>query len=168
MLACGVLCIGVGLPLSLTMDECSAQPDPRPRKGLNRVSCEGKVIQVMKRFRFAGVGVAILAVLALSAMALASTASAVVTFLLAEFLENAIGIGETILVETTGELELEDTKAPIIGNAGVKCSGTFDGDIGVDGADDITELLNLETPKALINATPLVELALLCTNLLKL
>ena len=165
MLACGVLCIGVGLPLSLTMDECSAQPDPRPRKGLNRVSYEGKVIQVMKRFRFAGVGVAILAVLALSAMALASTASAV-TFLLAEFLENTVGIGETILVETSGELTMENTKAPIVGNAGIKCSGILDGDIGPDGAEDITELLNLETPKALINATALTELALLCSNIL--
>ena len=116
----------------------------------------------MKRFRFTGVGVAILAVLALSALALASTASAAVTFLLAEWLENLVGISETMLVESGGELLLENIKAPVVGNAGVLCSGILDGDIGPNGADDITELLNLED--LLIDPIPLNELALLCSN----
>ena len=103
----------------------------------------------MKRFRFAGVGVAVLAVLALSAMALASTASAT-TFLLAEFLENNIGITETMLVETTGELLLENEKGPI-GKAAATCSGILVGDIGPNGADDVTEVLNLS--KELISNT---------------
>ena len=95
----------------------------------------------MKRFRFAGVGVAVLAVLALSAMALASTASAT-TFLLAEFLENNIGITETMLVETTGELLMENEKGPV-GKAAIECSDILVGDIGPDGAEDVTEVLNL-------------------------
>ncbi len=103
---------------------------------------------------------AVLAVLALSAMALASTASAT-TFLLAEFLENNVGILETMLVETTGELLLENTKGPI-GAAAAVCSGILVGDIGVNGADDVTELLNLA--KELITNTALTELALLCTD----
>ncbi len=114
----------------------------------------------MKRFRFAGVGVAVLAVLAVSAMALASTASAT-TFLLAEFLENGIGITETMLVETTGEWLLENEKGPV-GKAAIACSGILVGDIGPDGAEDITELLNLS--KELITNTVLSELAFLCTD----
>ncbi len=114
----------------------------------------------MKRFRFAGVGVAVLVVLALSAMALASTASAT-TFLLAEFLENSIGITETMLVETTGELLMENTKGPV-GKAAMVCSEILIGDIGPDGAEDITEVLNLA--KELIDKTSLSELALLCTD----
>jgi len=114
----------------------------------------------MKRFRFAGVGVAVLAVLALSAMALASTASAT-TFLLAEFLENNIGITETMLVETTGELLLENEKGPV-GKAEVVCSGILVGDIGPNGADDVTELLNLS--KELISSTELTGKSLTCTD----
>jgi hypothetical protein len=114
----------------------------------------------MKRFRFAGVGVAVLAVLALSAMALVSTASAT-TFLLAEFLENMVGITETMLVETTGELLLENTKGPV-GRAAMMCSGIAVGDIGPDGADDVTEVLNLS--KELISSTPLTGTSLSCTD----
>jgi hypothetical protein len=114
----------------------------------------------MKRFRFAGVGAA---VLALSAMALASTASAV-TFLLAEWLENALAITETMLTEMGDELTVENTKAPEVGNAAAKCSGTLVGDIGVDGAEDSTELLDLKN--VLIDPIPLNEPALLCTDVL--
>jgi hypothetical protein len=116
----------------------------------------------MKRFRLAGVGVAVLVVLALSAMAVASTASAT-AFLLAEWLENGGVISETMLVETTGELLLENTSAPVLNEAAaVKCSGILVGDVGVDGADDVTEALNLL--KEAISSTPLKELALLCPN----
>ena len=120
--------------------------------------------RLMKRSHIVGVGVTVLAALALSAMTVASVASAAVTFLLAEFLENTVGIGETILVEGSGELELENTKAPIVGNAAIKCSGILDGDIGVNGAGDVTEALSLS--KELVNFTPLEERAELCSNVL--
>jgi hypothetical protein len=117
----------------------------------------------MKRFSFSltGVGLAVLTVLALSAMAVASTASAT-TFLLAEWLEGGASITETMLVETTGALLLENEKAPVVGKAAVECSGILVGDIGPDGADDVTEVLNLS--KELISSTPLSGTALSCTD----
>jgi hypothetical protein len=66
-----------------------------------------------------------------------------------------------MLVETTGELLLENEKGPV-GKAAFVCSGVLVGDIGPDGEDNVTELLNLS--KELIGNTPLIELALLCTN----
>jgi len=121
-----------------------------------------------------GVGVALLAVFAFSAMAVASSAMANETecmlqsgglwknsacteagppdefelyeFLLAEWLENAIGVSATLLVETNGTLLLANTNAPIIKTeAAVECGGTLDGDIGPSGADDITEVLGIST-----------------------
>jgi hypothetical protein len=85
-----------------------------------------------------------------------------VEFLLAEWLLNGVGITTTLLTETTGELLLEDTKAPVVGKADVLCSGILVGDIGPDGADDITEVLNLA--KEAISTTPLAEKALTCTD----
>jgi hypothetical protein len=85
-----------------------------------------------------------------------------VEFLLAEYLENGVGITETMLVETTGTLLLENEKAPVVGKAAALCSGILVGDIGPDGADDVTEVLNLA--KELISSTPLSGLALSCTD----
>jgi hypothetical protein len=113
------------------------------------------------RLRILGAGVAVLAMLVLGTMALASTASAT-TFLLAEWLENGVGIAETILVETTGALLLENEKGPIVGKMAVECSGITVGDIGPDGADDFTEVLNLS--KEAISSTPLSGTALSCTD----
>jgi hypothetical protein len=83
-------------------------------------------------------------------------------FLLAEWLESGASITQTTLVETTGELLLENTKAPIIGKADVLCSGILVGDIGPDGAGDITEVLNLS--KGAISSTSLSGTSLTCTD----
>jgi hypothetical protein len=85
-----------------------------------------------------------------------------VEFLLSEYLVGGVGLTETLLVETTGELLLENSKAPIVGKAGVLCSSILVGDIGPDGADDATEVLNLE--KEAISSTPLSGLSLTCTD----
>jgi hypothetical protein len=85
-----------------------------------------------------------------------------VEFLLAEFLENSISITETMLVETIGELLLENEKAPIAGKAAAVCSLTAVGDIGPDGADDITEMLNLS--KELVGSLPLSGTGLSCAD----
>jgi hypothetical protein len=116
----------------------------------------------MKVFRFAGVGAALLAVVAFSAMALASSASATVTFLLALWLENGVAVSVNTLVGTSGELDLENTKAPIVGNAGVLCSGELDGFVGPESKDEITEVLSLAG--ASISRTALTGTALSCTN----
>jgi hypothetical protein len=83
-------------------------------------------------------------------------------YLLAEWLENGVGITETMLAETTGELLIEDTKAPIVGKAAATCSYIEVGDIGPDGARDATEVLNLA--KEAISSTPLVGTSLACTD----
>ncbi len=76
----------------------------------------------MRRFRFVGVGVALFAVVALSAMAVVSSASAAVTFLLASWLEGSSNVTATTLVETSGELLLENDKS-LAGKAALsKCS----------------------------------------------
>jgi hypothetical protein len=113
----------------------------------------------MKRIQV--LGLALVAVVAVSAF-VASAASAV-TFLLAEWLITGVPLTGTLAVEQTGELNLINTNG---GGLGVRvellCSGTLDGTIGPNGADEITELLNLE--KVAINLTPLVGTALACTN----
>ena len=87
-----------------------------------------------------------------------------VTFLLAEWLVGGTAVTSTTLTETTGEILIAEE----LNVLGVKikiaalCSGIFVGNIGSDGADDLTELLNLA--RELIDLTPLVELGLLCTN----
>ncbi len=150
----------VGLSRSLTDGRVLGPAVPSLGGGSTGSRTRERLYRVMKRFRFAGVGVTVLAVLALSAMALASTASAT-TFLLAEFLENMVGITETMLVETTGEWLLENAKGPV-GKVAMVCSEILVGDVGPNGAEDFTEVLNLS--KELIANTALSELALLCTD----
>jgi hypothetical protein len=172
------------------MGECSAQPfqaSDEAQPGLGR----GKGIENIMRFRKLGVGVALLAVFAFGAMAVASSAMAnetacgkvaagtglflnsictesgkgnfeLVEFLLAEYLENGVGITETMLVETTGTLLLENSKAPVVGKAAAECTGILVGDIGPDGADDVTEVLNVK--KELISSITLSGLGLSCLD----
>jgi hypothetical protein len=142
----------------LILDE---RPDRRTT-GLRR-DCKqarrGKGQNTMKRSHT--VGLTLIVTAALSAT-LASTASAI-TFLLAEWLINGAALTSTLAVEQTGELNIINTNG---GGLGVRvellCSGILDGTIGINGADEITELLNLA--KEAINLTPLTELALSCTN----
>ena len=144
---------------SLTMDECPSLAIP----SLCRCSIEsrrGKGRSEMRKLHL--LGVVLIAVVAFGVVS-AATASAV-TFLLAEWLVGGAAVTSTVLTETTGELLISENMT-VLGvkvKIGVLCSGIFVGNIGSDGADDITELLNL--PKELIDLTPLVELGLECTN----
>jgi len=74
-----------------------------------------------------------------------------------------VEINKEELSEAEGELELRDTKVPIIGAAAVLCSGILDGRVGPGGTDIITELLTL----AGVKVPELAEggTALLCTAL---
>jgi hypothetical protein len=105
-------------------------------------------------------GLALLAIFAFSVVATA-TASAEL-FLLAEWLYNGATIPSELLVESSGELLLEDNKVPILGKAMVLCSGILDGFVGPGSADLITEVLTLG--KVAISRTALVGAALECVN----
>jgi len=101
-----------------------------------------------------------LALVAVCAVGVLSAAGAsAVTFLLAEWLENNAGLTATLLAKITGELELKETLDGIKINA--LCSGIFVGDVGPNGADDITELLSLTEGAA---GEPLVGAGLTCAN----
>ncbi len=120
----------------------------------------GKVrLNTMKRLRFVGVGAALLAVVAMSAMAMASSASAV-TFLLASWLVGGVNVTATTLVESEGELLLENEKSAGGRAALQKCSGLLVGDVGPNSADDTTELLSLAG--VLVNNAALVGTGLTC------
>jgi hypothetical protein len=120
----------------------------------------------MKRFRFVGVGAVLFAVVAMSAMAVASSASAV-TFLLAFWLNNGATVVATTLVESSGELLLENQKSAVGAASLKKCSGILDGFVGPNSADDVTELLTLggATVSAPLGVTPVTcELEAVCEN----
>jgi hypothetical protein len=140
------ICVRVWPPRSLTYDGCRFDRS-KSRKRFNQVSDEGKVRSRMKTSRkvsrIVGVGAALLAVVAFSAIALASSASAAIVYLLAEWLNKGIGLTSTVLGESVTEILLEDTKVPAALNAAVSvnCKGRLDGDFGPDGADDVTEVL---------------------------
>jgi hypothetical protein len=116
----------------------------------------------MKMKKLQILGIALVAVFAFGVL-VAASASATVTFLLAEWLVEgkAVAEGTEKNVESTGTLLLEDSKT-LLGVADVLCSGILDGKVGFDGADTITELLNLA--KEAISTTPLAGLALECTS----
>lgn len=101
---------------------------------------------------------ALVAVFAFSAV-LVSMASAETT-LVALWLRNGVAIEANLASHTTGEILLEDNKAPIVGKVDVVCSAILVGTVGVNGGDLITEVLNLALEP--ISSTPLVGLALLC------
>ncbi len=112
----------------------------------------------MRKFQW--FGIAVVAVL-LFGVAVASSASAAVTFLLAEWLVNGKPIieGESFKVESKGTLLLEDLKT-LLGASSVECTWTFDGWVGPDGLDLISEVLNASGE--LISSTPLSGTALIC------
>ena|ERR1700691_6299219 len=112
----------------------------------------------MRKFQW--FGIAVVAVL-LVGVAVASSASAAVTFLLAEWLVNgkSIAEGESFKVESKGTLLLEDTKT-LLGASSVECTGILDGWIGPDGLDLVSEVLN--TALEPISNTPLSGLPLEC------
>ena len=101
-----------------------------------------------------------LAVLAMSAMAVASSASAT-TFLLAFWAVGGTDVTTTVLVESSGELLLENEKS-VAGKASLElCSGILDGFVGPKSADDITELLTLAGVK--VSSLALAGEILKCT-----
>jgi hypothetical protein len=114
--------------------------------------------------RIVGVGAALLAVVAFSAIALASSASAAIVYLLAEWLNNGIGLTSTVLGESVTEVLLEDTKVPAALGAAVsvECKGILDGDLGPNGANDLTEVLT--TTGGAVNLVPLLASGLECTK----
>jgi hypothetical protein len=108
---------------------------------------------------------AVLAALFALGVLTASSASAV-TFLLAEWLVNGIGTTNTQLVETEGESEFTENLG-ILGVIRILCSGIFVGSIGPNGADEITELLELGTGLARITNELVETSGLTCTNIEK-
>jgi hypothetical protein len=108
----------------------------------------------MKTFHL--LGLAVFAILALSAV-VASTASA--EFLLAEWLWEGNHITSALLVESSGELLLEDSGTGI----DILCSGILDGFVEPESLDLITELLDL-TGLIAISLTALVEPGLACES----
>jgi hypothetical protein len=63
-----------------------------------------------------------------------------------------------------GELLFENKNAPVIkAPASITCSSKYDGSVGADGVDEITELLTL-TAEELVSATPLTGASLACTK----
>ncbi len=95
--------------------------------------------------RIVGVGAALLAVVAFGGIVLASPVSAAIVYLLAEWLNNGATVGSTVLAEIATEVLLEDAKVSAVGGAAlsVNCSGRTVGDLGSNGAVDITEILNV-------------------------
>ena len=115
----------------------------------------------MKMKKLQILSIALVAMFAFGVL-VAGSASAAVTTLLAEWLVNGVAIpeGTNLASETTGELELTDLKT-LLGESTVKCSGILVGTVGFDGADTITEVLNLA--KELIGSLS-SGTALVCTE----
>ncbi len=158
----------IGSDRALLDDERAARRSKCLGKGPNRVSDERKVRSSMKTYRkssrIIGVGAALLVVLAASALAVASPASAAITYLLAEWLGNAVALSSTVLGEAVGTLLFEDLEVTAAGKLAVAvvCSLILEGDYGVNGADDFTEDLTLEDVEVGLGA--LVGNSLQCTK----
>ncbi|MGA9313686.1 MAG: hypothetical protein WBV77_03550 [Solirubrobacteraceae bacterium] len=112
----------------------------------------------MRKFQW--FGIAVVAVL-LFGMGVASSASAAVAFLLAEWLINGKPVveSESFNVESSGTLLLEATKT-LLGASSMECTGTLLGWVGPDGLDLVSEVLNASSE--LISSTPLSGLPLEC------
>ncbi|HEY3970080.1 MAG TPA: hypothetical protein VGL79_01665, partial [Solirubrobacteraceae bacterium] len=95
----------------------------------------------MKKLYF--IGLALLAVFAFSSVLVASASAE--TTLLAEWLFNGAAVTGTLATEISGEILLEDNKAPIIGKSDVSCSGILDGWVDANGLDIVSEVLTLTT-----------------------
>ena len=102
-----------------------------------------------------------IALLALFAFGALTATSAMATTLLAEWLVTGAAVTTQLGVTSSGELLLEDTKVPIIGKASVLCSGFFDGWVGPNSLDFISEVLNLSGVAE--SNTPLSGESLNCT-----
>lgn len=99
----------------------------------------------------------------LAALAFGQVAPALaVTFLLAEWLVNGAPVTAELANETTGELLLEDNKAPLVGKTAVLCSGALMGWVGSNSLDWVTEMLTLAG--VAVSTTPLTGTALECTS----
>jgi len=96
-------------------------------------------------------------------VALTTSASAV-TFLLALWLFNNVAVSSILLVESSGELELVNKDGGGLGvTVKILCSGIFDGWVGPESLDELSELLNLS--KELISRTELSGgLTIECSN----
>jgi hypothetical protein len=116
----------------------------------------------MKMKKLQILGIALAAVFAFGVVSAAS-ASATVTFLLAEWLVNGVAVpeGTEKNVEETGTFLVEDTKT-LLGKADVLCSWIFVLKISFAGVNVVVEVLGLT--KEAISATPLSGLALECTS----
>jgi hypothetical protein len=89
----------------------------------------------MKRFQL--VGVTLLALLAFGVLTAASASAQ--TFLLAEWLVGGAAVATELLVEVAGELLLTDNGLKSM----ILCSGIFDGWVGPNSLDFISEVLSL-------------------------
>jgi hypothetical protein len=102
-------------------------------------------------------GVTLFALLAFGVLT-AGSASAAVTFLLAEWLANGAAVTTELTTEVTGELLLEDTAL----KASAVCTGILDGWVGPNSLDYVSEILN--SAKEAISTAPLSGLALACVT----
>lgn len=144
---------------SLTLDECSGPANLKPHKGLEGASTRERQ-KSMKRIHV--LALALLALFAVSMVAVA--AASAVEFLLARWLEGAVNVTATLLVETEGELELVARNGGGLGvTAKALCSGILDGWVGPESLDFTSELLTLTG--TVVSATPLTGSPFLaCTN----
>lgn len=102
-------------------------------------------------------GLVLVAVFAFAASAAASALAAPPPTLLAEWLWNGVAVNAELLVDTEGELLLEDVKLA----TDVLCSGILDGWVNANGEDLVTAVLNLAGEEI---GVPLTGLALECVN----
>jgi hypothetical protein len=115
-----------------------------PRTG-ERVDLEMKKLQLF--------GLAMVAMLAFSAFA-AMSASAETT-LLAEWLIGGAAVPTLTSVETTGTIELVNKN--FLGTAKVLCEGAFDGSVGPNGEDEITEVLQAGVSQGAVLVAPAID-----------
>ena len=90
------------------------------------------------------------------------TASAMATTLLDEWLVGGAAVTTELLVEVEDELLLEDSKVPIIGKVDILCSVIYDGWIGPNSLDYLSEVLNLSG--VALSGTPLSGESIDCTD----
>jgi hypothetical protein len=105
--------------------------------------------------------VALAAVCAFGVLSVAS-ASAVVTFLLAEWLVNGLPVTTERNVEAVGTILLENTSTPL-GATDVVCSGILAGKLGEDGLGVISEVLLLDET-TIVSLVVLTEPGIACEN----
>jgi hypothetical protein len=113
----------------------------------------------MKRFQI--MGVALIAMFAFCVVGVASAGA--LTTLLAEWLIGGKAVTATTAVSASGTLLLEDTNAEKIGlKASVECTGSLDGTVGTNGADEVT--VALTTSEKEVSKTALSGESFSCTD----